>query len=325
MLTRPSNAPDRAKADLQRHLVSFNVRKTIATHITSQLSGSVPPDVETSAPPSPIFVARAEALQPETLQPETLQPETGLAESMLSEHPPPADAAPLEPLYVHSSRELDDMFREMAPHFEGRESEQNWLARDKSTLKLRRLTKGNAPTDCHAAFVSGVKALLDGIVKVANTLRTTMSSNGCQLVQELARTLGSSMDAWAEILLQNFVKMCAGTKQISSQNGNATVDTLFSHLSYTSRLLQHVSHAAQDKNVQPRMFAAGWAKTFIRRHKSALEHSGGLDAMEKIVKKGLADANPKVREGWRGAYWTFALVWPQKGEAYVLLIPSTRR
>ncbi|KAJ8104894.1 hypothetical protein OPT61_g10508 [Boeremia exigua] len=221
----------------------------------------------------------------------------------------------MDPIHVYTQRELEDMFRDMAPPFEGRESEQNWIGRDKNTLKMRRIMKGNAPTEFHAAFLAGIKSLLDGILKVANSLRTTMSTNGCQLIQELAHTVGPAIDPSVEILLQAFIKMCAATKNIAAQNGNATVDALLSNVSYNNRILQHVQFASQDKNVQPRCFSAGWVKTLIRKHKSHIEHSGGLESFDKILKKGLTDANPKVREAYRSTYWTFSLIWPQRANA----------
>jgi CLIP-associating protein 1/2 len=223
----------------------------------------------------------------------------------------------IEPLYAHTQRELDEIFREMHQYFEGKESEQNWIQRDKSILKLRRLLKGNAPSDFLLAFVAGIRALLDGIIKAVNSLRTTMSTNACQLIQELARTLGPAMDPTVEILLQNFIKMTAATKQISANNGNVTVDTIFQNVSYSHRLLQHVWIACQDKNVQPRTFAAGWLKTLIKKHsphKAHFESSGGLDIAEKCLKKGLTDANPKTRENMRATYFTFAQVWPNRAE-----------
>lgn len=288
--------------DLKKQLVAFNVRKSIAAYITSHLSGT--PDVEMPPPPAPISLSRAQSLQPDT----------GFAESLAAEQtPPPTEAVTMDPIHVYTLRELDEIFRDMASCFEGRESEQNWLPRDKNVMKLRRITKGNAPSEFHNAFLAGIKSLLDGILKVANSLRTTMSTNGCQLIQELAKTIGTAMDPWVEILLQNFIKMCAATKNIAAQNGNTTVDTILSNVSYTSRIMQHVSFASQDKNVQPRMFSAGWVKTLIRKHKSAIEHSG-LDVLEKILTKALIDANPKVREAFRSTYWRFALVWPARGE-----------
>ncbi|KAF2472912.1 uncharacterized protein BDR25DRAFT_283517 [Lindgomyces ingoldianus] len=310
------NAPEHAKVDLKKQLVKFDVRKTIANYINTHLSESVSPEADMPPPPArPISTARAESLQPDT----------GFADSLLSEAPPPTEAVPMDPIHLYTQRELDDIFRDMAPCFEGKENEQNWLARDKSTLKLRRITKGNAPTEFHVAFVTGIKSLLDGILKVANTLRTTMSSNGCQLIQELAKTLGPAMDPWVEILLQNFVKMCAATKNIAAQNGNTTVDTILSNVSYTGRLLPHVSFASQDKNVQPRTFSAGWVKTLIKKHKSPIEHSGGLEILDKIIRKGLADANPKVREAYRSTYFTFALVWPQRAEAMMATLEKREK
>jgi CLIP-associating protein 1/2 len=300
--------------NLKKQLVANNVRKTIASYITSNLddfamNAGAPEREEHIEPPPqpvrPIPAARAK----------TLQPDIGFADSLAAEQPPPQEAVVMDPIHVYTLRELEDIFRDMAPPFEGRENEQNWIGRDKNTTKLRRILMGNAPVEFHATFVAGIKSLLDGILKVANTLRTTMSTNGCMLVQELAKTLGTAIDPWVEILLQSFIKMCAATKNIAAQNGNATVDAILSNASYNNRILQHVQFAAQDKNVQPRTHSASWVKTLIKKHKSHIDHSGGLDTMDKILKKGLTDANPKVREAYRSTYWTFALVWPQRAEA----------
>ncbi|EOA86209.1 suppressor of tub2 mutation [Exserohilum turcicum] len=310
------HAPEHAKANLKKQLVAMNVRKAIAAYITSHLdeaamskSGELPPQPQLQPqpqPPPPAPVARSISAK----RAEQLQPDMSFADSYASEQPPPAEVVIMDPIHIYTQRELDDIFRDMAPWYEGKESEQNWLARDKNCTKLRRILKGNAPHEFHAAFVAGIKSLLDGILKVANSLRTTMSTNGCLLVQELAKTLGSAIDPWSEILLQCFIKMCAATKNIAAQNGNVTVDTIFQNVSYTSRLLQHVHFASQDKNVQPRTFSATWIKTLIRRHTSHIEHSGGLDSLDGLIKKGVTDANPKVREAYRSTYWTFALVWP---------------
>ncbi|KAH7071898.1 protein STU1 [Paraphoma chrysanthemicola] len=307
-----TSAPEHAKANLKKQLVATNVRKAIATYITAHLdeAATTARDTETPAPPPAVKERPLPARRAETLQ-----PEHGFADSLAAELPPPTEVVTMDPIHIYTQREMDDIFRDMAPPFEGRESEGNWLARDKNTTKLRRILMGNAPTEFPAAFIAGIKSLLDGILKVANTLRTTMSTNGCQLVQELAKTLGHAIDPWVEILLQSFIKMCAATKNIAAQNGNVTVEAIISNVSYNNRILQHVAFAGQDKNVQPRSFSASWVKTLIRKHKSHVEHSGGLDSLEKILRKGVTDANPKVREAYRSTYWTFALVWPQRAEA----------
>ena len=293
-----------------KQLGAHNVRKATITYITTQLDDAAMDEEHTEPAPAPV---RERALP--TSRAKVAHSDAGFADSLAVEMPPPTEAVSMDPIHIYSQRELEDIFRDMAPPFEGRENEQNWIGRDKNTTKLRRILKGNAPTEFHATFMAGIKSLLDGILKVANTLRTTMSTNGCHLVQELAKTLGPAVDPWVEILLQSFIKMCAATKNIAAQNGNVTVDALLSNISYNNRILQHIQFASQDKNVQPRTFSASWVKTLIRKHKSHIEHSGGLDSFDKILKKGLTDANPKVREAYRSTYWTFALVWPQRAEA----------
>lgn len=224
----------------------------------------------------------------------------------------------VEPTYVNTQRELDEIFREMQFHFEGKETEQNWLKREESVVKLRRLMAGNASTDFHDSFLSGVRALLDGLIKAINSLRTSLSKEGCNLVQDLARTFGPGIDPMVELLMQTFIKLSAATKKIASQQANVTVDTILGRVTYSNRLMQHVWGACQDKNVQPRLYATGWLKTLLTKeahHKNHVEHSGGLDLVEKCIKKGLADPNPGVREKMRATYWCFAGIWPAKAEA----------
>ncbi len=289
-------------------MIAGGVRKTIESFVITQLgirnSGDIDPVASTISLPN--------------MPSDSFQSDTGLGESVMSEHPPSQETVPMDPLYVHTQRELEDMFKDMQPDFEGKETEHNWMARDKNILKLRRLSKGNAPSDFHAAYVIGVKSMLDGILKVANSLRTTVSTNGCQCVQELARTLGPSLDPIVEILIQNFIKMSANTKPISANNGNTTVEIFLSNVSYKERLMQHMWFSFQDKNIQLRTYAAGWLKTLIKKHshqKAHIEHSGGVELAEKCLKKGLGDPNPKVRENTRGTYWAFAQIWPARAEA----------
>lgn len=223
----------------------------------------------------------------------------------------------VEPLYMETSRDLEDTFRDMQPCFEGKESEQNWSQREKSTSKLRRITKGNSPHELTTTFLAGTKGLLDGILKTVNSLRTTVSTNGCHLVQDIAKAVGPGLDSMVEILLQSLVKLCANTKKITASNGDATVSAVVANVTFNPRIAQHIWGACQDKNVQPRSYAAGWLKTIItkhRHHKHALEHGGSLDLIEKCIKTGLADRDPKVRESMRPTYWAFARLWSERSE-----------
>jgi len=239
---------------------------------------------------------------------------------------PDTPLEPVEPSYVNTSRELDEIFRDMHFHFEGRETEQNWMKREESITKLRRLIAGNAATDFADQFLAGLRALLDGMIKAITSLRTSLSKEGCSLVQDMARVYGPAMDPMVELLMQTFIKLTAATKKIASSQANTTVDAIISRVTYNTRIMQHVWGACQDKNVQPRLYASGWLKTLLNKeahHKNHVEHTGGLDLIEKCIKKGLGDANPGVREKMRATYWTFAGIWPARAETLMSGLDAT--
>lgn len=302
------DAPGGAKSDLKKQLKNFKVRPAIEQAIIKELAptGGIKRDLD----PRPDSALSGR------------QNLSASVSSLASERPntPLPDAAkpePVEPSYVNTQRELDEHFRDMHNWFEGRESEQNWLKREESITKLRRFIAGNAATDFPDAFIAGCRSLLDGIIKGVTSLRTSLSKESCALVQDLAITFGPMIDPMVELLMQTFIKLCAATKKISSQLANTTVDTIIGRTTYTARIMQHVWGACQDKNIQPRTYVTGWLKTLLKKeahHKNHVEHSGGLDLMEKCIKKGLNDPNPGVREKMRSTYWAFALVWPARAE-----------
>lgn len=74
------------------------------------------------------------------------------------------------PLDMASRHDLEDTFNAMRPHFEDKETEQNWSLREKDAIKLRRITTGNAPKVFRDTYLTGIKSLLEGIIKVIKSL-----------------------------------------------------------------------------------------------------------------------------------------------------------
>ena len=214
----------------------------------------------------------------------------------------------LDPIPIFSYEYLQDMFRNMEQWFEGKESEFNWAKREFHIIEIRRLCRGNAPEHYTNIFLTGIKSLLDGLLKTVNSLRTTLSNNGCLLVAELAKAFGPGLDGMVEILMQNLIKLCGATKTITAENGNHTIQAILSNVTFSNRLLQHIWNACQDKNSRPRQFATAWLNIIISRNShnmNIFEHGAGIDLIEKCLKRGLADANPQVRESMRATFWTY--------------------
>ncbi|RKF64302.1 Protein stu-1 [Erysiphe neolycopersici] len=316
VITLFQNASNAAKSDLKKQLKICNVRPTIVSTIIAQLgpaNNSEPGEpITNEIPIRSVFANSVPSIS--STRPLSQAPEIKIEQ--------------IEPVYMNTQRELENTFQEMHPFFEGRESEQNWLKREQSCTMLRRVNAGNAPDDFHDSYIAGIKGLLDGILKAVNSLRTSLSKEGCNLVQEIAKTVETGLDPMVEILLQNLIKLCGGTKKISSQQGNITVDIIISKVTCNTRILQHIWAACQDKNVQPRTYATGWLKTILKKeehHKNHIEHAGGLDLVEKCLRKGLTDANPGVRENMRSTYWVFASMWPIRAEGIIASLDANQQ
>lgn len=303
------NASPRAKADLTKELNTPKVRPATAQAILKEL-GPRPttPGVDTMVPAEPKPAARPNLASSVSSLP-TERPITPM---------PDTRTETVEPSYLNTVRELEDMFTEMRGYFEGNENEHNWKQRENSMHRIRRLLAGNAATDFYDQFLAGLRGLLDGIIKAIKSLRTSLSKEGCNAVSDIAVTYGPGMDPMVELLMQTFIQLAGATKKIASQQANVCVDTLVSRVTCTKRIMEHITTACADKNVQPRLYATSWMKTLLQKevhHKSHIEHGGGLEMIEKAIKKGLADPNPGVREKMRSTFWVYHGIWPTRGDA----------
>ena len=314
--TRPSssnsrNPPEKSSSSLSHRAQEGGSHTSIASRETagpakSKKNMAVPPGIDSAdALPPPVPASTKAELDP--AKPIHVGPS---GHFVLSRH--------LTADNKDKQLKLDDLIGEFQPAFEGRESEQNWPMRDKHILALRKLNQGNAPHDFTAVFTAQIKGLREGMLKAVNSLRTTPSTNACYLIQELARNIGNGLDPLVEFYMESLLKLAGHTKAISAQNANVTITTLYNHVSYTKSLLVHTQSASTDKNVRPRGFAQGWLKTLIGRHvnhKHVLEHANGADTIQKIIQKGLGDADPGVRDSARDTYWSYNALWPTRGEA----------
>ncbi|ORY86765.1 clasp N terminal-domain-containing protein [Protomyces lactucae-debilis] len=317
--------PPHARADLRRELYMQKVRKPMVDFILTALDIPDGPDLSTGR-----------AVQPEEPRPKrSLQPsshyEGSIAGSMASTFigsVPGSELESVEPAYIASARDLEHDLQAMLLFFEGRESEKNWLNRERSIGKLRSLLRGNASKDHPVVLLANIKSLLDGIIKGMTSLRTSLCLASLQLVKDMCIILGPAVDNMVEQLLVTLVKLTGLTKKIAAQAANVTACVLLASVSYHARLLQQILQAAQDKNVAPRQYAAHWLKVLLEAHlevKSQIEHSG-MDIIDKILKKGLADANPAVRDAMRASYWSFAAVWPDRAATMMAsLDPGTKK
>lgn len=83
----------------------------------------------------------------------------------------PGPILEIQPVYVASEKDLANEFEQMKPAFEGRESEHNWMARDRSVATMRGMVQGGVQEKFAEAFLAGVKGVQEGILKTVSSLQ----------------------------------------------------------------------------------------------------------------------------------------------------------
>lgn len=124
--------------------------------------------------------------------------------------------------------------------------------------------------------------------------------------------------------------MAALTKKIIAQQSQTTVDMIIHATSPQPRLILPILwNGLQDKAIGTRAYAMGHIKIYLEVHGSRARHSiesaGGVETLEKCIKKSLADQNPGVRETGRQAFWTFEAVWHERGRAMMETLDASSR
>lgn len=124
--------------------------------------------------------------------------------------------------------------------------------------------------------------------------------------------------------------MASLTKKVIALQSQAAVDTIIHAVSPQARLLLSLCwNGIQDKAVQMRTYCIGHLKVFLEVHgsraRNTIEGVGGVETIEKCLKKVLADANPAAREIGRSAFWVFNNVWPDQGQALMARLDNSSR
>lgn len=218
----------------------------------------------------------------------------------------------IQPKMVMSAQELQREVESLLPPFNGKETEFNWGNREKNIIKFRALIIGNAEK-YPDALVQATRALSEGISKSITSLRTTLSSNGCQLVKEISFYLTKHIDPIAEQLFLPLASVTSATKKIASLNAFGSLCILLANTSYSNRLFNQCYALYQDKSVQPRLYSSTFLQIFITKHANRLDQQN-LDNVHKWVFKGVSDPNITVRESMRTTFWVLYRKFPQLGE-----------
>ncbi|KAI9028956.1 clasp N terminal-domain-containing protein [Phycomyces nitens] len=153
------------------------------------------------------------------------------------------------------------------------------------------------------------------------------------LITDIGTFMGRYLDSYTfDIIFSNLLRCSSQSKKIIASQIIQVTNTFLSTTPFYSKTIQLLMTAIGEKNNQLRHFASVYLKTVLETHgknestKAAMERTGSHDLVEQIIKKGLFDATPFVREVCRQTYWVFYSLWPPRAERIMLsLDPTTRK
>ncbi|KAI8145724.1 clasp N terminal-domain-containing protein [Fennellomyces sp. T-0311] len=208
-------------------------------------------------------------------------------------------------------KETERYLSSMLKHFDGKESDTNWEAREQAIARLREIVHSANTSEEKASLARSMRSYGDAIGQSAHSLRTTLALEALALIGDIGTDLGYDLDPHtANTFLLHILRLASTPKRIIATRSMEVCTTFLSNTPYRHRTLQRITEIMDAKNIQGRHYAANYLKTMLVAHDGVMERSGGLDLAEKAVKKGLSDASPIVREACRQAFIVMQQHWP---------------
>ncbi|OBZ83418.1 Protein STU1 [Choanephora cucurbitarum] len=226
---------------------------------------------------------------------------------------------------VTTPRDLEKEFASIAKLFVGKETEQNWEARDVSVRRLRSFLSQKDQVELFKdSIVLGIQHVLTGVIKTIHSLRTSVASEALSLIEDIAIAVGDSLNAYTlEIILSNLLKCSSVTKKLIATKTAEVTHSFLTNTNFHSKIIQLLCKTIHEKNVQLRQYAANYLKTVLETHGSkdvvysAIAEKLDLSqSIQTFLKKGLTDSSPLVREASRQTYSAYYDHWPNQAEKF---------
>ncbi|KAJ1953552.1 suppressor of tub2 mutation [Linderina pennispora] len=221
----------------------------------------------------------------------------------------PAD---VKPRNMASAQMLGREMSEVMPFFDGRESEANWVQRERAVVLFRAIIWGNSAIEFCSELVAMFREHIHEIVKAVNSLRTSLSGHGMRLCEDIAMRLGPHASPLFDPIVGALLKQCAQTKKIAAQAAASAMAVVFQHFPLRAKAIETLRYYIADKSPVLRLAVVTTCTCVLRSHATVLQHSPGdrrstevFAHISVVAKQGVMDAQPSVREPSRELFWEF--------------------
>ncbi|KAJ2479848.1 suppressor of tub2 mutation [Coemansia sp. RSA 2320] len=221
-------------------------------------------------------------------------------------------------------------FLQTASVFAGRETEDNWVQRERAINLYRGMVWGNAAIEHTEDLVGCLKEGMLDVFKVVNSLRTSLSAIAMCLCEDVAMRLGPHAGSLFDTIVDVLVRQCTQTKKLSAQRAAKSLEVVFHYFPLRPKAVDSLRARMADKSAILRQAVVATCTGILRSHgyyMAAVDRrfADVLVSISEVVNVGVTDAQPSVREAARELYWAlYSVSAPQATKLLPMFPDSTR-
>ncbi|KNC98215.1 uncharacterized protein SPPG_06615 [Spizellomyces punctatus DAOM BR117] len=227
----------------------------------------------------------------------------------------------VEPIALPSDAALDHELRVIHDTFQGKETEDNWTARETALMKISAIAKGSGALP---SFLTIAKQYLKGPFESAlATERTKLIRTAMRVVGDLAETLHERFEGLTDLTLKPVLKLASRANRVVVQTARDTVITSIKAAGLTN-FIPTLSEAQGSPSKTLRETAMQCIVVSLN-HNPAIRLQTQVDAIETAIGAGILDPVPTVRDWARQAFEAYKRVYPSRVELFVDALPETAK
>ncbi|KAI8320070.1 hypothetical protein GQ54DRAFT_340849 [Martensiomyces pterosporus] len=209
---------------------------------------------------------------------------------------------------VPSRQSLASEFSRTVGFFGGRESEDNWIQRERAVGLYRGIVWGNSAIEFCDDLVSQFREGMHDVFKAVNSLRTSLSTATMLLCEDIATRLGPHASPLFDTMADVLLKQCAQTKKIAAQKAVRSLEVVYQHFPLRPKGVDLLRQRVSDKSPILRQAVVATCTAILRHHSHSLDPGDRRNAdifacISDIIRHSVADAQPAVREVSRELFW----------------------
>ncbi|KAJ1965732.1 suppressor of tub2 mutation [Dipsacomyces acuminosporus] len=231
---------------------------------------------------------------------------------------------------VPSRQSLAGEFSRTTGFFGGKETEDNWVQRERAINLYRGIVWGNSAIEFCNELTLHFKESMHEIFATVNSLRTSLSGNSMLLCEDVALRLGPHAIPLFDTISDVLLKQCAQTKKLSAQKAARSLEVVFQHFPLRPKSVDLLRQRISDKSPVLRQAVVAVCTATLRHHGPGLDPSDRrcseiFALVCDIAKSGLVDALPEVRRVSRELFWELHSASALHAKKLMAMLPESTR